>query len=185
MRFVHGIRISLHPPEQKGGFFHVICENEEYDGVYSYFYFMSVIEEFRSFAMRGNVVDLAVGVVIGGAFGKIVDSLVKDIIMPPLGLVLGNVDFSNLFFVLKEGGAAGPYTSVDAATKAGAITLNLGFFLNALISFLIVAFAIFVVVKMMNSMRKKETEHPTAPALPAPQEKLLAEIRDILKGQKA
>src|SRR2546428_11350296 len=112
---------------------------------------MSIVKEFKEFAMRGNVIDLAVGVVIGGAFGTIVKSLVDDVIMPPIGLLVGNVDFANLFFVLKEGAKqAGPYVSVDAAKKAGAITLNLGLVLNAVISFVIVAFASFVLVKTIN-----------------------------------
>src|SRR5258706_2836921 len=98
-----------------------------------------MLKEFREFAVRGNVVDMAVGVIIGAAFGKIVDSLVKDIIMPPIGVVLGKVDFSNLFLVLREGANPGPYISVDAAQKAGAVTLNYGMFINVLITFIIVA----------------------------------------------
>ncbi|OHX14243.1 large conductance mechanosensitive channel protein MscL [Chromobacterium sphagni] len=118
---------------------------------------MSVLKEFKEFAVKGNVIDLAVGVVIGGAFGSIVKSLVDDIIMPPVGLLIGNVDFSNLFFVLKEGAKqAGPYVSVAAAKQAGATTLNLGLFINALVSFTIVAFAIFMLVKMINRLKREE-----------------------------
>lgn len=117
---------------------------------------MSMMKEFREFAMRGNVVDLAVGVVIGAAFGAIVKSLVDDVLMPPVGLLLGNVDFSNLFLVLKEGATAGPYLSVAAAKAAGAVTLNYGLFINAIVSFLIVAFAIFMVIKNLNRLKKPE-----------------------------
>lgn len=118
---------------------------------------MSVLKEFREFAMRGNVIDLAVGVVIGGAFGAIVKSLVDDVIMPPIGLLVGNVDFANLFIVLKEGAkAAAPYASVAAAKEAGAVTLNIGLFINALVSFTIVAFAIFMLVKVINRLKREE-----------------------------
>jgi large conductance mechanosensitive channel len=120
-----------------------------------------MIREFREFAIRGNVVDLAVGVVIGAAFGKIVESLVKDVIMPPIGLALGRVDFSNLFLVLKDGMPTGPYGTVDAAQKAGAVTLNLGLFINTLIAFMIIAFAIFMLVKLVQRLRRKhEQEAP-------------------------
>ncbi len=128
---------------------------------------MSFVKEFRDFAMRGNVIDLAVGVVIGGAFSGIVKSLVDDVIMPPIGYVLGGVDFSNLFFTIKEGATvAGPYPSVAAAQAAGAVTLNIGLFINALISFLIVAFAIFMLIKAINKItnaQKKEAELAPAP----------------------
>lgn len=113
------------------------------------------INEFKKFAMRGNVIDMAVGIIIGAAFGKIVDSLVKDVIMPPLGLLLGKVDFSNLFVVLKEGAIAAPYASLDAAQKAGAVTINIGLFINALISFTIVAFAVFILIKAINELQAK------------------------------
>jgi large conductance mechanosensitive channel len=118
-----------------------------------------MLKEFREFAMKGSVVDLAVGVVIGAAFGKIVDSLVKDILMPPIGKLLGGVDFSNLFVTL--GGPA--YPSLKAAQDAGAATLNYGLFLNALIQFLIIAFALFVVVKGINRMRRQEAAAPPPP----------------------
>ncbi|KJH67276.1 large conductance mechanosensitive channel protein MscL [Chromobacterium violaceum] len=130
---------------------------------------MSVLKEFKEFAVKGNVIDLAVGVVIGGAFGSIVKSLVDDVIMPPIGLLIGNVDFSNLFFVLKDGAKqAGPYVSVAAAKQAGATTLNLGLFINALVSFTIVAFAIFMLVKVINRLKREEAA--PAPAAPATKE---------------
>lgn len=123
--------------------------------------------------MRGNVIDMAVGIIIGAAFGKIVDSLVKDVIMPPIGLLLGKVDFTNLFVVLKEGVTAAPYASLDAAQKAGAVTLNVGLFVNALISFIIVAFAVFILIKAINELQartlKKEAEE-AAKAAPATKE---------------
>ncbi len=122
-----------------------------------------MFKEFKEFAMKGNVVDMAVGIIIGAAFGAIVKSLVSDIIMPPVGILLGNVDFSNLFVVIKEGAAAGPYLSVADAQKAGAVTLNYGLFLNSIISFLIVAFAVFLVVKSINNLRRQEVP-PPAPA---------------------
>ncbi|MCZ7565844.1 MAG: large conductance mechanosensitive channel protein MscL [Burkholderiales bacterium] len=142
---------------------------------------MSMLQEFKEFAMKGSVVDLAVGVVIGAAFGKIVDSLVKDVIMPPIGLLLGGVDFSDLFFVLKQGAQVGPYATVDAATKAGAVTLNVGLFINTVISFLIVAWAIFVVIKAMNRLKRQQTAPAPAPAEPPEEVKLLREIRDALR----
>ena len=127
-----------------------------------------MLKEFKEFAMRGNVVDLAVGIIIGGAFGKIVDSLVKDVIMPPIGLVLGNVDFSNLFLVLKDGNkAAGPYETLKAAQDAGAVSINFGVFFNVLISFIIVAFAVFLLIKGINRMKREEAAAPAA-AEPAP-----------------
>ncbi|MFN0150314.1 MAG: large-conductance mechanosensitive channel protein MscL [bacterium] len=138
-------------------------------------------EEFKKFALRGNVVDMAVGIIIGGAFGTIVSSLVADVLMPPLGLLLGNVDFSNLFMILKEGAQAGPYASLADAQKAGAVTINYGMFITKVVSFVIVAFAVFMMIKSLNSMKKKEEAAPAAPAAPPKQELLLAEIRDILK----
>ena len=133
---------------------------------------MSMMSEFKAFAMRGNVVDMAVGVVIGGAFGKIVSSLVNDVIMPPIGLMLGGVDFSNLQIVLKE-----------AVGETAAVTLNYGVFIQTVIDFLIIAFAIFMVVKAMNSAKKKEEAAPAAPPAPSKEEVLLGEIRDILKSK--
>ena len=115
-----------------------------------------ILLEFKKFAMRGNVMDMAVGIIIGAAFGKIVDSLVKDILMPPLGILLGKIDFANLFFVLKDGPVtAGPYESLSAATAAGAVVLQVGAFLNTIISFIIVAFAVFMLIKGMNTLQAK------------------------------
>ncbi|MDR2219517.1 MAG: large-conductance mechanosensitive channel protein MscL [Methylobacillus sp.] len=119
-----------------------------------------MFQEFKKFVMRGNVVDMAVGIIIGAAFGAIVKSLVDDVLMPPIGWLLGNVDFANMFFVLKEGAAAvEPYASLDAAKKAGAVTLNYGMFINALVSFTIIAFAVFMLVRVVNRI-KREPEPP-------------------------
>jgi large conductance mechanosensitive channel len=120
-----------------------------------------MLKEFKEFAMRGNVIDMAVGIIIGAAFGLIIASLVSDVLMPPIGLILGNMDFSNLFMVLKEGKTAGPYATVAAAKGAGAVTLNYGLFVNTIVNFLIVAFAIFFLVRGMNALKKKE-EAPAA-----------------------
>jgi len=139
-----------------------------------------MFKEFRDFAMRGNVIDMAVGIIIGAAFGTIIKSMVSDVMMPPIGMLLGNIDFSELFVVLKAGAQAGPYATVKAAKAAGAVTLNYGVFINTVISFVIVAFCIFLVVKQMNKLKKKEEE---APAEPPKDEVLLTEIRDILKSQ--
>ena len=117
--------------------------------------FKNLANEFKKFAMRGNVIDMAVGIIIGAAFGKIVDSLVKDVIMPPIGLLLGKVDFSNLYLTLKDGAVPGPYGSLAAAQNAGAVTMNLGLFVNAVISFLIVAFAVFILIKAINELQAK------------------------------
>ena len=140
-----------------------------------------MLTEFREFAMRGNVVDMAVGIIIGAAFGKIVDSLVKDLIMPPIGLLLGKVDFSNLFLVLKQGTTPGPYLTVDAAQKAGAVTFNYGLFVNNVISFLIVAFAVFLLIRAINRLRRREEEKPAEPPAPPEEVVLLREIRDTLR----
>lgn len=136
-----------------------------------------MLNEFKEFAMRGNVVDMAVGIVIGGAFGKIVSSFVADVLMPPIGLLMGNVDFSNLFVNLGQAG----FETLAAAEEAGAPVLKYGAFLQTVIDFLIIAFAIFLVVKAMNSMKKKEEEAPAAPPEPSTEEKLLTEIRDALQ----
>ncbi len=123
-----------------------------------------MLKEFKEFAMRGNVLDMAVGIVVGAAFGAIVKSLVSDVVMPPIGLLLGNVDFTNLFAVLKEGTkAAGPYATLAAAQEAGAVTLNWGVFINSVVNFLIVAFAIFVLVRGVNRMKRKEEAPPPTP----------------------
>ncbi|QZA80006.1 large conductance mechanosensitive channel protein MscL [Deefgea piscis] len=140
-----------------------------------------MFKEFREFAMRGNVIDLAIGVVIGAAFGKIVDSLVKDIIMPPIGFIIGKVDFTNLFVTLADGKTAGPYATLKAAQDAGAVTMNLGMFLNSLISFIIVAFAIFMVVKAINKINRNKPAPEAAPAATPEDIVLLREIRDSLK----
>ncbi|MBZ0266760.1 large conductance mechanosensitive channel protein MscL [bacterium] len=122
-----------------------------------------MFKEFKEFAMRGNVVDMAVGIIIGGAFGTIVKSLVADVLMPPIGLALGGVDFQDFFVLLKDAaGGAGVYASLADAKAAGAVTLNYGVFVNNVISFLIVAFAVFMMIKSMNSMKKKEEEAPAA-----------------------
>ncbi len=140
---------------------------------------MSLAQDFKAFIMRGNVVDLAVGLVIGTAFSGIVKSLVDDVIMPPVGLLIGGVDFSNLFITLKDGATAAPYSSLASAQAAGAVTVNLGLFINSLISFLIVAAAIFMVVKAISRLQKEEA--PAADEAPAEEILLLREIRDSLK----
>lgn len=122
-----------------------------------------MLKEFKEFAMRGNVMDMAIGIIIGAAFGPIVGSLVGDVIMPPIGLLMGNVDFSNLFFVLKDGAQAGPYASVAAAKAAGAVTINYGLFINTIINFIIVAFAVFMMVKAMNKMKREQPAPAAAP----------------------
>lgn len=123
-----------------------------------------MLKDFKEFAMRGSVVDMAVGIVIGAAFGSIVKSFVDDVLMPPIGLLLGNVDFSNLFITLKDGAkAAGPYASLVAAKAAGAVTLNLGLFINTVISFLIIAFAVFLVIKGINQMHREQVAPPAEP----------------------
>ena len=122
-----------------------------------------MLREFKEFAMRGNVIDMAVGIIIGAAFGGIVNSLVSDVIMPPIGLLLGNIDFSNFFLVLKEGKAAGPYASLAAAKAAGAVSLNYGVFINTIVSFLIVAFSVFLLVRSVNKLRRKEEVPPPVP----------------------
>ena len=126
-----------------------------------------MVEDFKKFIMRGNVLDMAIGIIIGAAFGTIVNSLVADVIMPPIGLLLGNVDFSNLFFVLKDGAkAAGPYASLAAAKAAGAVTINAGVFINTIISFLIVALAVFLLVRNINRLYAKEEAAPTTKDCP-------------------
>ena len=136
-----------------------------------------MLKEFKEFAVKGNVIDMAVGVVIGGAFGKIVNSLVADVIMPPIGLLLGKVDFGNLFLNL----SGTPAASLAEAKAKGLATLNYGVFLNTTIEFLIIAFAIFVVVKQINRLKREAPPAPAAPPEPTNEEKLLAEIRDLLK----
>lgn len=122
-----------------------------------------MFKEFKEFALRGNVVDMAVGIIIGAAFGAIVSSLVADVIMPPIGLLLGNVDFSSLFVVLKAGTTPGPYETLAAAKQAGAVTLNIGVFINTISSFLIIAFAVFLVIRQINKLRRKAEAPPAEP----------------------
>ena len=133
---------------------------------------MGIIKEFQDFAVKGNVVDMAVGIIIGGAFGTIVKSLVDDVIMPPIGLLLGGIDFSNIVLTLKE-----------ATADTEAVTMNIGMFINNVISFLIVAWAVFLLVKGMNSLKKKAEEAPAEPPAPPRSEVLLEEIRDALKAR--
>jgi large conductance mechanosensitive channel len=142
-----------------------------------------MLKEFKEFALRGNMVDMAVGIIIGAAFGAMVASLVADLFTPLLGL-LGGADFTNWFVVLKDGSPAGPYATLKAAKDAGAITFNEGVFLNTAINFVIVAFALFMVVKGMNNLKRHEPV-PPAPPEPTPQERLLMEIRDLLRGGSA
>ena len=122
-----------------------------------------MLKEFKEFVMRGNVVDMAVGIVIGAAFGTIVKSLVADVIMPPIGILLGGVDFANLFAVIKEGVPVGPYGSLADAKEAGAVTINYGSFINTIVSFIILAFAVFMVIKGLNSAKREEEAAPAAP----------------------
>lgn len=137
-----------------------------------------MLKEFKDFAMKGNFVDMAVGIVIGAAFSTIVKSFVDDIIMPIVGSFTGGTDFSNMFMVIKEGAQGATYTTIEAAKEAGAITVNYGLFINAIITFLIVAFALFMVIKGINAAKKAEEE---APSEPSDEVKLLGEIRDALK----
>ena len=141
-----------------------------------------MLKEFKEFAMRGNVIDLAVAVIIGAAFGKIVTSLVNDIVMPPIGLLLGGADFTDLFITLQ----GESYDSLAAAQEAGAVTLNYGVFVNTVVQFLVIAFTIFLVVRQLNKLkRKEETAEAAAPPEPPRQEVLLEEIRDLLKSRGA
>jgi large conductance mechanosensitive channel len=142
-----------------------------------------LLKELKEFAVKGNMLDMAVGIIVGAAFGTVVQSLVKDVIMPPIGLLLGGVDFTNLFMTVREGVTAGPYSTLGAAQEAGAVTINYGVFTNAIISFLIVAFAVFLLVRSFNKLRRAEEAAPAAPAAPSAQETLLGEIRDLLKAR--
>ena len=139
-----------------------------------------MLKEFKEFAMRGNVMDMAVGIIIGAAFGKIVTSLVNDVVMPPIGLLMGNVDFGNLFVNLSMDS---DFASVAAAEAAGAPIVKYGMFINTVLDFAIVAFAIFLLIRAINKLKKKQEAAPAAPPAPSAQEKLLAEIRDLLKAQ--
>jgi large conductance mechanosensitive channel len=124
---------------------------------------MGMVKEFKDFAVRGNVVDMAVGIIIGGAFGTVVKSFVDDVMMPPLGMLVGNIDFQNILVVLRQGTPAGPYETLAAAKEAGAVTLNLGLFVNAIVSFAIVAFAVFLLVRSLNRLKRKEEAPAAAP----------------------
>jgi large conductance mechanosensitive channel len=139
---------------------------------------MGMVKEFKEFAVKGNVVDMAVGIIIGGAFGTIVKSLVSDVIMPPIGLMLGGVDFTDLFVVLK---GEGEFVTLADATAAGAVTINYGLFINNVISFLIVAFAVFLLVKSINKLKRQEEAVPPPPPVTPEDIVLLREIRDSLK----
>lgn len=140
---------------------------------------MSIVKEFKAFAMRGNVVDMAVGIIIGGAFGKIISSVVADVIMPPIGLLMGGVSFTDLKFILKE-----PVLDAAGAVTTAAVSINYGNFIQVTVDFLIIAFAIFMMIKVMNRMKRKEEVAPAAAPVPTKEEVLLSEIRDILKEKK-
>ena len=142
----------------------------------------SIVNEFKEFALKGNMVDLAIGVIIGAAFGAIVSSLVDDVFMPIIGLIIGGIDFSNLFIVLKDPNNT-PVTSLAAAKAAGVSTLNIGLFINAIVKFTIIAFVLFLVVKAINSLKRKEVPAPAAPVVPSKEETLLTEIRDALRAR--
>lgn len=140
---------------------------------------MKLLDEFKAFALKGNVVDMAVGIIIGGAFGKIVSSLVSDIIMPPIGMLIGGMNFTNLHVVLKHA-----HTDEATGKMIEAVTINYGNFLQTTIDFIIIAFSIFIAIKFMNKLRTKKEEAPAAPPAPSKEEVLLTEIRDILKEKK-
>lgn len=146
-----------------------------------------MLKEFKEFAVKGNMLDMAVGIVIGAAFGTIVKSFVDQVLMPPIGLLLGGVDFSDMFVMLEAGDPAGPYGSLEAAQEAGAVVIGYGAFFNAVISFLIIAFCVFLVVKgynrVLREVEEQEEQAPEAPPEPSAEEKLLGEIRDLLKAQ--
>ena len=141
-------------------------------------------QEFKKFALKGNIFDMAVGIIVGAAFSPIVKSFVDDVLMPPIGLLLGGVDFTDMFLVLKQGAAAaGPYATLAAAKEAGAVTINVGTFINTIINFLIIGWAVFMLVKGAAKMEKKEEEKPAAPPAPPEDVVLLREIRDALKAK--
>lgn len=139
-----------------------------------------MLKEFREFALKGNVIDLAVGVIIGAAFSAIVSSLVDDIIMPLMGVVLSGVDFSDLFITLRHGTPVGPYATLAQAKAAGAATWNIGLFFNAVLKFVIVAFALFLLIRVINRLKRKQVPAPPVPPVPTREEVLLGEIRDLL-----
>ena len=138
-----------------------------------------MLKEFREFAMRGNVIDMAVGIIMGGAFGKIVNSLVSDIIMPPIGRLTGGLDYSNLFIPL----SSGEFATLADAQAAGVATLNYGLFFSTVLNFVIIALAIFIMVKWINTLKRQKAEAPAEPPAPSAQEALLSEIRDLLKNR--
>ncbi|MDH3734384.1 MAG: large-conductance mechanosensitive channel protein MscL [Gemmatimonadota bacterium] len=142
-----------------------------------------MLSEFKEFAVKGNMLDMAVGIIIGAAFGTIITSLVNDVIMPPVGMAMGGLDFSQLHAVLQPGEPVGPYATLAAAQEAGAVTLNWGSFINHIISFLIVAFSVFMVVRTFNNMKREEEAAPEAPPEPSAEETLLGEIRDLLRAK--
>jgi large conductance mechanosensitive channel len=142
-----------------------------------------MLKEFKEFAVKGNVLDMAVGIIIGAAFGTVVKSLVADMIMPPIGMLLGGVDFTNLFVTIEPGTIPGPYETLTAAQEAGAVTVNYGVFINEIVAFTIVAFAVFMLVRSFNKLKRKEEEAPAAPPEPSKEEVLLGEIRDLLKAR--
>ena len=144
---------------------------------------MSFFKEFKQFAMRGNVVDMAVGIIIGAAFGKIVSSLVNDVIMPPIGMLLGGINFSEFRMVIKDAVPATVDAAGNAVPEIAAVTLNYGSFIQVIIDFLIIALAIFMMIRVMNKMQKKEEAKPAPPPAPSKEETLLTEIRDILKSK--
>jgi len=144
---------------------------------------MGFFKEFKQFAMRGNVVDMAVGIIIGAAFGKIVSSLVNDVIMPPIGMLLGGINFTDFKVVIKDAIPATVDAAGNAVPEVAAVTLNYGSFIQVIIDFLIIAFAIFLMIKVMNNLKKKEEAKPAPPPAPSKEETLLAEIRDILKNK--
>lgn len=141
-----------------------------------------MLQEFKKFALEGNMLDMAVGIVLGAAFATIVTSMVNDVIMPPIGLLVGGVDFSDLFVVLSPGGTPAPYATLQAATDAGAVTLNYGRFLNTVVNFILVAGSVFFVIRGFNRMRRKKEDQETGAPPPSRQEELLAEIRDLLRS---
>jgi len=141
-----------------------------------------MLKDFKAFALKGTMLDMAVGIIIGGAFGTIITSLVKDVIMPPIGLMMGGIDFAEQFILLQAGETPAPYLSLDAAREAGAVTMNYGLFVSAVISFAIVALSVFLLVRQYNRLKAAEEAKPVAPAAPTKEEALLTEIRDLLKA---
>ncbi|MEN8143627.1 MAG: large-conductance mechanosensitive channel protein MscL [Gemmatimonadota bacterium] len=142
-----------------------------------------MLKEFKEFAAKGSMLDMAVGIIIGAAFATVIGSLVADILLPPIGMALGGVDFTGLYVMLQAGDPAGPYATLAAAQEAGAVTLNWGLFVNSIITFLIIAFSVFMVIKSFNNMKREEEAAEAAPAEPPASEVLLGEIRDLLRAK--